>query len=300
MRKVVSGLFLLGATCLAQAEQPVVEAYAYVTALQPPVWIFHHGERTALGASSPVLMDDALITGPGARLHLALADGSLLKLGENTSLGIPYLQLRKDGKKDVLAATLKLLHGTLRYTAQKEGSPLTHDLDIEIGSGISAHVPNADLWGSAGTSEDRLILLEGKITAESPQKPLITLSQANSVYAVTRNKVPKTPGVVTSQEAQSLRLKTELDASHPALQSNGPYRIVLAIYNDEAKALERVKRYVQLGYPVELQGPRKPSDPKAYRLILDGLAGTGDAAAFAALLVQKLKLTNPHVEAPAQ
>lgn len=297
MRKAATGLCLLLASCQTLAEPRAVEAYAYVTALQPPVWVLHKGERTALGASSPILMDDALITGPGARLHLALADGSLLKLGENTSLDIPQLQLRKNTKKDVLDARFKLLRGTLRYTAQKENASLTHELNLEIGNSITAQVSDTDLWGSAGTAEDRLILLEGKIAVASPGKPAAKLTQANSVYAVPRNQSAKTPTAITAQEAQRLLPQTELDGSHPALQSNGPHRIVLATYADETKARDRIKKYTQLGYPVELQSL---SASGAYRVILEGLASPGDATAYASLLVQKLKLVNPQAEAPAQ
>lgn len=297
MKKAAAGLFLLLASCQTQAGSPAVEAYAYVTALQPPVWILHKGERTALGASAPILMDDALITGPGARLHLALADGSLLKLGENTALDIPQLQLRKNVGKDVLAARFKLLRGTLRYTAQKGTASLTHELKLEIGNGITAQVSDTDLWSSAGATEDRLILLEGKVTAESPGKPTAVLTQANSVYAIPRNKSARTSVTTTAQETQQLLPQTELDGSHPALQSNGLHRIVLATYIDETKARDRVKKYTQLGYPVELQNL---SASGTYRVILDGLASADDATAYASLLVQKLKLMNPQVETPGQ
>ena len=297
MKKILCYLLLLMPTLASAQSGP--EAFAYVTALQPPVWIFHKGERMALGASSPVLMDDALLTGPGGRAHLALADGSLLKLAENTSLGIPYLQLRRNGNKDVLTATLKLVHGTLRYTAQKESSSLSHDLDFEIGNAISAHVPNADLWGRVGTSEDRLVLLDGKMTADSPKQPTVKLTQAGQAYVVPRNKPPRPVSLLSAQETQTLMPSTELDSSYPALQSNGPYRLVLAIYNDEAKAIERVKRYVQLGYPVELHSSVKSANPRAYRLTLEGLVSAADASAYARVLVEKLNLVNPRVEAPA-
>ncbi len=73
MRKAATGLCLLLASCQKLAQPRAVEAYAYVTALQPPVWVWHPGERTALGASSAIRMYAALPTRPRTPAPLIMA-----------------------------------------------------------------------------------------------------------------------------------------------------------------------------------------------------------------------------------
>lgn len=275
------------------------DAYLYVSAIQPPVWVLHKDERSALGASSPVSNGDTIITGPGAHVHLALADGSLLKLGENASLGVQNLQLQTGKQVDTLNGTLKISAGSLRYTSQKQRASFKTELTLQVGRSFSAQTSSADLWVDAGASEDRLLLTEGSVIVTPSKKPAVTMAQANTMYTAYRNSTAGADGISQIQEPRLLLMLTELDTRHPALQSNGPYRIALANYPDEAKAAERVRKYVALGYPVELQRPGKPFPP-GYRVILDGLSSSEHAKAYAELLIQRLKLLNPQVESLAQ
>lgn len=296
MKKIL-GCLLIFLPQIVAAEASA-EAYVYVSALQPPAWITHKNERIALGASAPIQSGDSLTTGPGARVHLALADGSLLKLGENTVVELQNLQLRNVKQTYVLTGSLKMSSGNMRYTAQKQRATSKSDLNLQIGRALLAQASSADLWAATGSAEDRLLLIEGSATVTPPQKPAVPMAQPNSVYTTYRNNAGKPDGISQMQEPRLLLQLTELDGRQPALQSNGPYRIVLATYPDEAKALERVRKYAALGYPVELQRP-SPTSP-GYRVILDGLPNHADAKAYAALLVQKLKLLKPQVEALVQ
>lgn len=294
MKKII-GCLLLFAPTIAAA-QTSTEAYAYVSTLQPPAWVIHKAMRAALGASSPILSGDTVTTGAGARLHLALADGSLLKLGENTTLDLQTLRLQTAKQADVLNGMFKLSSGSLRYTAQKQRITIKNELTLQIGSGISAQVSSADLWAGASTAEDRLLLIEGSVVATPARKPAVTMAQPNTLYTAYRNNPAKSDGVSQMQEPRLLFMLTEMNGRQPALQSNGAYRVVLAVYPDEARALERVSKYTSLGYPVELQRPSK-GGVSGFRVILDGLSNEADAKAYAAVLIERLKLLKPQVEA---
>lgn len=292
MKKLLAILLLF--PTLTWAQNAPETAFAYVTALQPPAWIVIKEQRAALGASDPIPNGATLITGPGARVHVALADGSLLKLGENTTLNLFSLQLRPAKPHDILSATLKLADGSLRYTT-KGPSSIRTELTLQVGSALAVQTAAADLFGVVTPLTTRLALLSGNLTLTPSQKPVVPMAQPNTVYTANRGKAKTDADGITAIAQNTLGLASvEFDSGHPALQSNGPYRIVLARYAEDAMATARVRLYSELGYPVELQKPT--ATQPTYRVVLDGLSSESDARHFAELLKQRLKLLNPLIE----
>lgn len=280
--------------CAVWAQNIAAPALAYVSALQPPVWIVVNGEQTALSSSAPIPSGATLFTGTGGRLHVVLADGSLIKLSENTSLNLGPLQLRAAKPKDVLSATLKLTDGRLRYSAGKTSASIRTELTLQVGNALSAQVAVADVYADLDAEAQRLALLSGSLSLTPAQKPALTLAQANTVYTVYRKTQSATDGV-TAIGASTLPLtEVEFDQTHPALQSNGPYRIVLARYAEAERAEERVRRYTALGYAVALLKPTAAAP--VFRVVLDGFSTADDAQNFAALLKSRLQIVNPLVE----
>ena len=96
----------------ARAQPP--GAVGTVAALIGEALVVHHGETQArpLSEGAPVLEGDRIRTQAGARLRLVLEDGSVLQLGENTSLDLDWvLHAPARGTSNVL---LELSSGIMR------------------------------------------------------------------------------------------------------------------------------------------------------------------------------------------
>jgi len=73
--------------CAPVSGQAAVEA-AVVEGMQMPVWLIRDGRRSALRPQASLVPGDKIITGQRARLRLRMAEGSLVKLGENADFKI--------------------------------------------------------------------------------------------------------------------------------------------------------------------------------------------------------------------
>jgi hypothetical protein len=127
----------LAISAAAAADAPKRPApQAIVEAVQMPAWVERGGARIPLAAGMPLQANDELRTGANARLLLKLAEGSLVKLGENAQLKFTAAQTRKDG---VFVAAMNVLQGgvPLHYRCAGE-SPPTRD-DHHRGHGHRRH-----------------------------------------------------------------------------------------------------------------------------------------------------------------
>lgn len=286
---------LLGLPLVASAAEPL--SYANVSALQPPVWVERHGQRSALAVSSPIDSDSRYITGPGARLHIALADGSLVKLGESAEFRLPRLQLTQAGSDSVLHGALKVLKGAFRYTTQALGFIRRRELDIAIGPTVTIGIRGTDVWGKSDDAQDLACLLEGRIQVGSPGRPDTTMDQPGSFYVVPRGETPRPVAPVPAEKLKTWIPQTELLPDRPALQSNGPYAVILAVYLDEALARRRLQEFDAKGYPASLRRRDHDGTP-VYSLVIEGLSDAASAKAFGEQLRPVLHLRNPRVLVP--
>ncbi|TXH04523.1 MAG: hypothetical protein E6R07_07610 [Nevskiaceae bacterium] len=286
---------LLGLPLAAGAAEPL--SYANVSALQPPVWVERHGQRSALAVSATIGSDSRYITGPGARLHIALADGSMVKLGENAEFRLPALQLTQAGGDSVLHGALKVLKGAFRYTTQALGFIRRRELDVAIGPTVTIGIRGTDVWGKSDDAQDLACLIEGSIRVGSPGRPDITMDRPGSFYVVPRGQAPQPVAPVPADKLKTWIPQTELVPDRPALQSNGPYTVVLAVYLDEALARQRLQEFNAKGYPATLRRRDHEGTP-VYSLTIEGLSDAQSAAAFGEQLRQILRLRNPRVLPP--
>ncbi len=296
--KVFALGLLLALPLFAHAAEP--QAYAYVSALQPPAWDEANGQRAALGASSPILPGHIYSTGKEGRLQIVMADGSIVKLGENSRFELPRLQLLQRGSDSVLNGALKIIRGTFRYTAQPSQFVRKRELDIYLGPALVMGVDNNDLWGQSDSNQDSLCLLRGKISLRNVQQaatPALQIEQANSSYIAPRGKTPGPPMQASAEQLKTWTSLTELDSNRPSLQSNGAYSVLVAVYLEEAHARAILSDINQKGYPAILRAEKRDSTP-VFNVVIEGLSNAQLAAAYAEALKKPLYLKNPRVLGP--
>lgn len=293
-KRIAASLLLALPLIAAAAETP---SYANVSALQPPAWVEQNGQRTALGASAAINDQARYITGPGARLHIALADGSIVKLGENAEFQLPTLQLQQQGNDSVLKGALKVLKGAFRYTTQGLGFIRKRELDVYIGPTVTIGIRGTDVWGKSDGEQDLACLLEGKVKVTSPGQPETAMESPGSFYVVPHGQAPKPVAAVPAEKLRSWIPQTELVPDRTALQSNGPFSVVLAVYLDEALANRRTQAYNRMGYPVALRRSLHQQTP-VFSLVIEGLSNAASAAAYGEELKKTLQIQKPRVLAP--
>jgi hypothetical protein len=291
---VLSLLLLL--PLISHATEP--QAYAYVSALQPPVWMEHGDQRTALAATAAILPGNRYITGSSGRLHIALADGSIVKLGETAEFELPALQVKQEGADNVLKGALKVLKGAFRYTTQALNFISKRELDVYVGPTVTIGIRGTDIWGKSDPTQDLVCLLHGKIKVSSPGQPEIAMDQAHSFYVVPQGQPPNPVAPVPEEKLKGWVPQTELVNGQPALQSNGAYSVVLVVYLDETQARRRVMLLNQKGYPAILE--KTDHDGTAvFSVLIEGLSNAQSASSYADLLKNQLQLRNPRARAPA-
>lgn len=281
----------------AQASE--TQAYAYVSAVQPPAWLEENGHRTALTASSAIMPGRIYTTGKQGRLQIVMADGSVVKLGENSRFELPRLQLQQSGSDDVLKGAFKVSHGIFRYSAQGSSFVRKRVLDIYLGSALTIGIGNPDFFGQSDAAQDSLCLIRGKINIRNLQLPILLMDRANSAYIAPRGQTPSSVMMASTEQIRSWTLQTELDDSRPSLQSNGPYSVLVAVYLDEPHANAIVADINQKGYPAVLRSEKRGDTP-VYKVLVEGLSNERSALAYAEALKKPLYLKNPRVLAPGQ
>ncbi|HVT36661.1 MAG TPA: FecR domain-containing protein [Nevskiaceae bacterium] len=296
MRKLIC-LLLLGGAVPAQAAAP---SYAHVEALQPPAWVLRGDARTALAPGMPLYAGERYLTGEHARVHFALDDGSVVKLGEQAEFSLPRLSLKKgQDQTAVLQGALQLLKGAFRFTTSVLGHLKRRELDIAVGPTITAGIRGTDIWGESDSEQELLCLIEGKLDVRSPGQSAVTMDQPKTFYVVPRGQGPQPVVATPPEKLEGWIPQTELIGQEVSLHARARWSLVLAQYLEVARARERVAQLDAAGYPVSIvQRPSK--DIVLQALVTEGFRSRDDAQRYAAELQQKFDFVQkPQVLAPA-
>lgn len=291
---------LWSAALLLFSSQPQAAALARAEAVQSPVWLERAGVKSALAAGTAVQNGDLFITGKGARLHLAMADGSVVKLGENGQLRVPILELTPladDADGLLFSSALKVIKGAFRFTARALGKVGRREVVVSIGNTVTAGIRGTDIWGKSDPEQDLICLLEGRIEVSSPDQEPQIMDEANTFYVVPRDAAPLPIAPAPPEKLEQWVPQTELNPSAATLTADGGYMVGLESHDNTEAALAAVEKFAELGYATEITRA-KLGDTTWYRVVITGLATDQEARAFAAQLQQTLKLNSPWVLSP--
>ena len=204
------------------------------------------GGRLPLLPGTQLRAGDQVFTGAGARLLIKLAEGSVVKLGENAQM--TFAEVARS--MDLCKAVLDVLQGAFRFTTELIGQKRKREVDIRVAN-VTAGIRGTDLWGKSTADRDWVVLLEGKIQVGSEGNPSVTLDKPLDLYQVPRGAAPE----VTRSDQKTVdewAAETELLKDGPAAEKGGRWRTVAAVkrQRDEARALVRTLRAA--GFPGEI------------------------------------------------
>jgi hypothetical protein len=226
------------------------------------------------------------VTGAGARAMLRLADGSLLKLGENGVLVLDDLAQQKFSAKDVVTASLDVLKGAFRFTTQAL-SNFRGERDVKIRVvTITVGIRGTDLWTKADATRDIVCLIEGKADVTRGDQAF-TLDRPMSFYIAPKDQPAEPVGTVSPEQLAKWSTETDIAAGAGALLKGNKWGVYLADAADQAAALKIYDHLRGAGYAAQIR-PVTSDAGINYRVRISGLATKEEAAALGAKLKTQL------------
>ncbi len=292
MKRIIA---MLAAVLLASAAvQAGAAPAAVVEGVQMPAWV----ERASAGAVRRIPLapgmelrgGDEVKTGTGSRLYIKLAEGSLVKLGENASLKLLDLQPDRGG---FFKAALNVLEGAFRFTTDVLAKERRRDVSIRVAT-VTAGIRGTDLWGKSDAADRQTVcLIEGKIEVGADGEAPVTMDQERQFYR--REKGQTLPvGFVEPTELAQWAQQTEIADGQGAARRGGKWRLTLASVGTQSEALAVYDQVRTAGYAAEIH-PTKAGEKRIYVVRISRLPTKGDAEALAAQLRGKHGVEEPRV-----
>ena len=270
-------------------------ALAVVETVQMPAWIERRGVRLPLAPGRVLQNRDRILTGAGARVVVALAEGSLARLGENGELALNALGYREQG---VFTAALDVTQGAFRLTtAGSRGGARKRALNVRIAT-ITAAVDSADLWGRADAQRDLLCLLEGQAVAVHPldEAGARGLVQPLSVYFARNGEPPDGVAPASTTQVGLWTEETWIPPNEGAYaHRRGRWNIEVAVLDNEAAALALFDRMNAAGYATRITPQRRAGEGYLYGLRIMQLPTQEGAAALATQVARQFDLSSVRV-----
>lgn len=290
IRTIFTILLMLAAGCAAAAARPNI----VVEGVQMPAWVEHaSGARDALSLDMKLTNKDRVITGPGARALLRLADGSLVKLGENGIMALDDLDQKKIKLKDVVTASLDVLSGAFRFTTQAL-TKFRGERDVKVRLvTITVGIRGTDIWGKADKTRDVACLIEGKVAVTRGQEAF-TMDQPMSFYVAPKDKPGEPVAPISKEQLDKWAMETEIAAGAGAVRKGGKWRVYLAEASDQDSALKIYDQLRNAGYAADIR-PVKKEDATTYRVRISHLASKQEAATLGGKLKGQMGITEPTV-----
>jgi hypothetical protein len=261
---------------------------AVVEAVQAPVWVERAGRRTPLAPGMELRAGDQVRTGAGSRLLVKLAEGSLVKLGENAALHLAELK----PAQDIFRGVLSVLEGAFRFTTQRIGAHRRRDININV-SQVTAGIRGTDLWGKSTSGRQIVCLIEGNIQVGAPGEAAVTLDQPLQFYRREGGTTQPVAFVDTAQLGAWAK-ETEVEAGKGAATRGGRWKVNLGTADNQADALALYDQVRAAGYAAEIY-PTRTGEQLVYVIRIRQLPSKAEAQSLADTLRGKHGVAEPGI-----
>jgi len=290
MHVLAKAVLLAGLAALALPGVAAVPA-AVVEGVQMPAWIDRAtGGRVPIAPGMELRAGDQVHTGANSRLLVKLAEGSLVKLGENGTLRIAEIEPQRGG---FFRAALGVAEGAFRFTTDALRKASGRDVRIVVGT-VTAGIRGTDLWGKSDRADRQIVcLIEGAIEVAAPGESPVRLDQPRQFYQRDRG-VTAPIGFVDPAQLAEWAKETEIAAGAGAAMRGGRFGVTLAQVDTQDAALAVYDQARAAGYAATIL-PVSAGPSYAYRVRITGLPTKAEAAALAASLKGRFGAMEPRV-----
>ncbi len=265
---------------------------ATVAGVQTPAWVERAGARTPLQPGEILSSSDVLETGKDGRVHVALPDGSTLKLGQEARIALEQL-IPPETPGGLFRGTLNVLRGAFRYTTSKLARVnQRREVNIQIAS-ITVAIRGTDIWGRSNTEADLVCLIEGHIRVDHAGTGAVPMNTPLSFFVVPKNAAPKDIAPVDPKKLQTWAVETEFAPARGVLTPEGGWGVQLGVFNDEPSARRLQQDLESAGYPAILTA--MPGKAR-YRVSVVGFNTLIEARVFAQEMRGRFGIRGAQVE----
>jgi hypothetical protein len=258
---------------------------AFVDAVQLPAWRVRGEVSEPLAPGMALENGDQLRTGAGARVHLKLAEGSTVKLGESARMSFYSRSLKP---ASFFRGAIDMVTGAFRYTTAQAAKLRNRDVAIRVGT-ATIGIRGTDVWGKSSDDQDLVMLIEGRIEVKPAGGESMTMNEPLSVFVAPKGAAPLPLSAATESELHSRARETDLEPSNGALHSGGRYVLRLGDALDETGALALYDQVRAAGYPATIR-PRSSEGGWQYQVVLRGYATQSGAQRAAGPVGAALKV----------
>jgi hypothetical protein len=281
-------LLIVATTLLVPFHAALAQVAATIEGVQMPAWVERGGRRVPIIPGMELRAGDQLVTGAGSRALVKLADGSLVKLGENGQLGFAELS----PARDLFKAALNVLEGAFRFTTDIVAKSRKREVSIRAAQ-VTAGIRGTDLWGRSRAGNEIVCLIEGDIEVAAAGEPPVTMNQPLQFYRRVEGKTQPV-GTVSKEQLDQWAAETELQAGKGVARVGGRFSVILGQADEQNGALVLYDSVRSAGYAAEIR-PVKEGEKITYYVVIRHLASRGEANALANQLRGRFGITEPKV-----
>jgi hypothetical protein len=283
----MKSLLLVAATVLLMPlESALAQVAAVVDGVQMPAWIERDGRRLPLLPGMELRPGDQVTTGAGSRIAVKLAEGSVVRLGENGKLVFSEIS----PTRQLFKAVLNVLEGAFRFTTDVVAKPRKREVTIRA-SQVTAGVRGTDFWGRARQGNESICLIDGEVEVAAAGEQSVTLREPRQFYRRVDGKTQPV-GVVNETQIDRWSSEVELQQGKGIARRGGRYSVILASAAEQNAVLPIYRELQDAGYPAELR-PLKQAGKTNYVVRIRQLASRDEAEALAKQLRGKYGITAP-------
>jgi hypothetical protein len=264
-----------------------------VTAVQSPAWLVQDAFSTPLKPGAQIAGGDSLRTGPGGRVYLALPEHSMVKLGEDTELATPSMDMMHDTQGSLFKGALHVLKGVFRFTTALIGKAERRQVEIQVGT-ATIGIRGTDVWGRAGSDGDLVALLEGKAEMHAPGHAMMMMDQPMHYMMMPKTGSMQMNVPVTRANLADWAAQTDVRPGQGVLTTNGHWCVALISSTDQRDITRVMHELALAGYPAE--DTQVMFKGRAWhRLVIQQVASYQDARVLARRLGKTYPLMSPWV-----
>ena len=293
MRTYLQKGIALGWVLLLGLEANVAGAApATVAGVQIPAWVERAGARAPLHPGETLSSSDVLETGKDGRVHVALPDGSTLKLGQEARVALEQL-IPPETPEGLFRGTLNVLRGAFRYTTNKVARVnQRREVNIQIAS-ITVAVRGTDIWGRSNNEADLVCLIEGHIRVDHAGSGAVSMDTPLSFFVAPKNATPKPIAPVDPAKLQTWAAETEFAPTRGVLSPEGGWGVQLGVFDGAPSARRLQNTLASAGYPAILAD--MPGQAR-YRVLTTGFSTLVEARGFAREMRGRFGIRGAQVE----
>jgi len=269
----VGAILQPGAASAAIATKPAQALL--VEAVQMPAWATVDGQRRPLAPGSLVSTAQEVETAAAAGLVLRMPEGSLVRLGEKTRLGVQRLEVSDVDGRIAVRSDLKVFDGFFRFATNAVAKAVgQRQIDVSLRT-ATIGIRGTDFWAMSDDKHDAACLFEGRIDLATRDQGALTLDKPTAFWARFFADPVKPVGNATPDELAKFLKSTEIEPGKGVAVAGGRWRVVAASVRGAAAANALAARLREQGYPAVIRAVR--GDLREVRL--NGLATRDDATA---------------------